>query len=417
MGYDEARRQDEADSLAEIFGSDFHKISDSEWKFVYRHTPSGDSSMNAANDDVPESDVLAELICFLPSDYPESAPPALLLQWRGQSVAVERGAEQRCREWVESCFEPDVELGMTVAGAFYEYCEGVVGKEGGRAEEPERKSVEVSTLNGPSAAEGDACASPEDLGFTTASIPLDSALQRAQVQASLEATSGFARYSNSETNVGRDDPTGKDDILGEDDADALFVHGELGLAVEFRGGRELILSVDGLDTEEMKGWLKEYSSGSSSRGGWSDFGPTLLQWTEAQRTKGEATYGSADGIADDSTEIGGAKGITLTGNAAWKARLQAGETVQFRGGGNSLHPRIKSGECCKYTPVFSHEDVKEKDIVFCQIKGRYWGHMVKKKTFVGGTNEYEYTISNIHGWENGTIPLGNVYGKVIDHWK
>ena len=31
--------------------------------------------------------------------------------------------------------------------------------------------------------------------------------------------------------------------------------------------------------------------------------------------------------------------------------------------------------------------------------------------------KYEYTISNIHGWENGTINLDHVYGKVIDHWK
>merc|ERR1719476_692276 len=73
---------------------------------------------------------------------------------------------------------------------------------------------------------------------------------------------------------------------------------------------------------------------------------------------------------------------TLTGNAAWKARLQAGETVSFRGGGNSLAPLIKSGECCTYAPVFKHEDAKARDIVFCQIKGRFWGHMVKKKTLV-----------------------------------
>ena len=58
---------------------------------------------------------------------------------------------------------------------------------------------------------------------------------------------------------------------------------------------------------------------------------------------------------------------------AWKARLQAGETVEFRGGGHSLHPRIKSGECCKYQPVFKHEDVKEYDLVVCQIKGRTGG--------------------------------------------
>eukprot|EP00746_Dinoflagellata_sp_MGD_P121297 gnl/MRDRNA2_/MRDRNA2_56512_c0_seq1.p1 gnl/MRDRNA2_/MRDRNA2_56512_c0~~gnl/MRDRNA2_/MRDRNA2_56512_c0_seq1.p1 ORF type:complete len:309 (-),score=72.52 gnl/MRDRNA2_/MRDRNA2_56512_c0_seq1:63-989(-) len=110
--------------------------------------------------------------------------------------------------------------------------------------------------------------------------------------------------------------------------------------------------------------------------------------------------------------------ITLTGNAAWKARLQAGETVSFRGGGNSLAPLIKSGECCTYAPVFKHEDVKVRDVVFCQVKGRFWGHMVKKKTLVnrgrdGEPDTYNYTISNIHGHENGDTTLDKIYGKVI----
>ena len=62
--------------------------------------------------------------------------------------------------------------------------------------------------------------------------------------------------------------------------------------------------------------------------------------------------------------------------------------VQFRSGGNSLNPRTMSGECCKYQPVRTHEDVNEGDIVFCQIGQRYWGHMVKRKTYVGGDPEY-----------------------------
>lgn len=108
--------------------------------------------------------------------------------------------------------------------------------------------------------------------------------------------------------------------------------------------------------------------------------------------------------------------MTLNGNAAWKARLQRGEIVEARGGGNSLMPKIRSGECCQYFPVTKHEDIKVNDIVFCQIKGRYWGHKVKTITNVGGEDGKHYTISNMKGWENGTIPLKNIYGKVIDHW-
>lgn len=122
--------------------------------------------------------------------------------------------------------------------------------------------------------------------------------------------------------------------------------------------------------------------------------------------------------SDEPSTASTATKLTLIGNQAWKTRLQAGETVSFRGGGNSLAPLIKSGECCTYAPVFKHEDVKVRDVVFCQVKGRFWGHMVKKKTLVkhgrdGDPDEYNYTISNIHGHENGDTTLDKIYGKVI----
>ena len=61
--------------------------------------------------------------------------------------------------------------------------------------------------------------------------------------------------------------------------------------------------------------------------------------------------------------------------------------------------------------------VNEGDIVFCQIGQRYWGHMVKKKTYVGGDPEYVHTISNLKGHVNGKTDLEHIYGKVIDHWR
>jgi hypothetical protein len=255
-----------------------------------------------------------------------------------------------------------------------------------------------------------------------------------------------------------------------------YVHGEFGVAIEMEetphGAHafKMHVSVDGVETEDVRAWAEAqsqqltFSTGAEpgiiltpdkddakndflKREG--SFSEALVKWAEQQRRQQSGKEGyAADGVGDDQTDAFGAgagagagagvgvgagvgagadlsgtskghgrEAIRLTGNAAWKARLHAGETVAFRGGGNSLHPRIKSGECCQYAPVASHEDVKAKDIVFCQIKGRYWSHLVKKKTFVGGKDEYEYTISNIHGWENGTITLGHVYGKVVDHWK
>ena len=145
------------------------------------------------------------------------------------------------------------------------------------------------------------------------------------------------------------------------------------------------------------------------------FGPKLIQFAEAQRAAGEAQYGSADGIADRPTASPTRNTRRVTRHAAFKARLQEGGTVQWRSGGDSLAPRIKSHECCKYKPVRTHEDVNENDIVFCQIRQRYWQHMVQK-TYVGGDRECTYTISNIKGHENGTITLQHIYGKLIAHW-
>merc|ERR1712004_283366 len=106
-------------------------------------------------------------------------------------------------------------------------------------------------------------------------------------------------------------------------------------------------------------------------------------WANDQRSAGEDVDGAADGIVE---QIGkpGASGVTLTGNAAWKTRLQAGETVEFRGKGNSLHPRIKSGECCRYEPAFKHDDIKEKDIVFVRSRADFGDTWSRKKPLLVG---------------------------------
>ena len=165
----------------------------------------------------------------------------------------------------------------------------------------------------------------------------------------------------------------------QDRGAGVFVKEEFGVAAEVHERWQV--NVDGVDGD-LVDWMIEHVKKNVS-----SFGEELLKCAHAR-----------------------------TANGAWEARLRKGETVEFRGGGDSLHPRIKSGECCRYAPVCKDEDIKEGDIVFCQIKQRYWGHMVKKKTFVGGDHTYEYTISNIHGWENGTCFLDHIYGKVVAHW-
>ena len=235
-------------------------------------------------------------------------------------------------------------------------------------------------------------------------ITLPSAEVAAALCAALSSTAGFQSYGGGSS--------------------SLFAQGELGIAVELRG-LELQLSIDSVDfqldvVQDVRDWVAIYCLDSREQPpDLPSFGDGLVRLTDALRRR---TAG-ADGIlvqaqsGEEEEDVGTEDATLLTGHAAYKRRLQNGEIVQFRGGGNSLAPRIRSGECCKYAPVKTHEDIKQKDIVFCTIKGRYWTHLVKKKTFVGGKDEFLYTISNIKGFENGTIPLGNIYGKCIDHWK
>jgi len=295
-----------------------------------------------------------QLTILLPDDYPSCSPPRLTLDVPGHA-----GLREACQEFLVG-FTPGEEFGLVVAQCFFNFCNSLEDRECGADSETATEALELAAVIEvkPDAARG-------------LSLSLVSA--------------GFKECGA-----------------------RLFVHGELGVVVEIR--EEVFhVSTDGIDAEDVVTWVTKQLDGDIC-----GFGQDLLKWADSHRAAGESQYGSADGIVEQIDQPIAA-GVTLTGNAAWKARLQAGETVEFRGGGNSLHPRIKSGECCRYVPVFKHDDIKEKDIVFCQIKGRFWGHMVKRKTFVGGRDEFEYTISNIHGWENGTCTLEHIYGKVIDH--
>ena len=63
-------------------------------------------------------------------------------------------------------------------------------------------------------------------------------------------------------------------------------------------------------------------------------------------------------------------------------------------------------------------DVEENDIVFCQIKDRFWARIVKSKEWQYRSPEgwFKYTISNIHGYENGWTDITKVYGKLISNY-
>lgn len=90
--------------------------------------------------------------------------------------------------------------------------------------------------------------------------------------------------------------------------------------------------------------------------------------------------------------------------------LKKGETVSFRPKGNSMRPRIESGNKVTVSPDIS--EVQVNDIVFCKVHGNFYVHLVKAiKT---EQDAKRYLIANNHGRINGWVGKNAVYGKVIE---
>ena len=97
----------------------------------------------------------------------------------------------------------------------------------------------------------------------------------------------------------------------------------------------------------------------------------------------------------------------------WKfhiERLQAGESVSFRPKGNSMQPKIESGNLVTVSPDVS--DVTDGDIVFCKVKGNHYVHLVKA-TKTEGDKEL-FLIGNNKGGINGWITKNGIFGKVTE---
>jgi hypothetical protein len=101
----------------------------------------------------------------------------------------------------------------------------------------------------------------------------------------------------------------------------------------------------------------------------------------------------------------------LRGREAYIARLKNGETISFRSKGNSMTPRIKSGDKCTYIPVNDTEDISKGDMVYCHVGKYYFTHLVTG--IKGSGKDTLFQISNNHGYVNDWIPISQIYGKVI----
>jgi hypothetical protein len=88
------------------------------------------------------------------------------------------------------------------------------------------------------------------------------------------------------------------------------------------------------------------------------------------------------------------------------AKLQAGETVQFRPKGSSMSGKIESGQLCTVEPVDS-ATLEVGDIVLCKVNGAQYLHFVKA---VQGSR---FQIGNNRGGINGWISGGAIYGRCV----
>jgi phage repressor protein C with HTH and peptisase S24 domain len=85
-------------------------------------------------------------------------------------------------------------------------------------------------------------------------------------------------------------------------------------------------------------------------------------------------------------------------------KLRRGESVTMKPQGNSMTPRIKSGQLVTIEPA-TIEQVEVGDVALAKVKGKYWLHLVS------AMKDGRVQISNNHGHVNGWT--NRVFGKVV----
>ena len=87
-------------------------------------------------------------------------------------------------------------------------------------------------------------------------------------------------------------------------------------------------------------------------------------------------------------------------------KLKAGEAVSFRPRGNSMSPKIESGQLCTVEPV-SVTELKVGDIVLCKVNGSEYLHLVK------AIRGERFQIGNNRGRINGWVGPNAIFGRLV----
>lgn len=87
------------------------------------------------------------------------------------------------------------------------------------------------------------------------------------------------------------------------------------------------------------------------------------------------------------------------------ARLEGGETVQFRPRGHSMVGKISSGDLCTVAPP-GDAAIGVGDVVLCRVKGNQYLHLVK------AIQGERYQIGNNRGGINGWVTRRQIFGRL-----
>jgi len=87
-------------------------------------------------------------------------------------------------------------------------------------------------------------------------------------------------------------------------------------------------------------------------------------------------------------------------------KLLEGESVQFRPGGSSMVPKIKSGQLCTVEPIQEYDKLEKGDIVLCKVNGRQFLHLIR------AIKEGRFQIANNKGFINGWVGPAQIFGKL-----
>lgn len=97
--------------------------------------------------------------------------------------------------------------------------------------------------------------------------------------------------------------------------------------------------------------------------------------------------------------------------------LREGNSVIINPKGNSMLPKIRSGDSCLILPITERVELKKGDIVLCKVNGRQYLHYIAAVRGSSKVSSTEYLISNARGRHNGWTHHSKIYGvfsKVLE---